>query len=95
MGGVDCTGNVKVIRQALESAYCGWGESIGAAGVGQEIPTRPVQPVAGRTWKGTGFGGARGHTGESIRSVFGILGQHISPLTMPGDKDASAFSQAL
>jgi S-(hydroxymethyl)glutathione dehydrogenase / alcohol dehydrogenase len=60
----DCTGNVKVMRQALESAHRGWGESIviGVAGAGQEISTRPFQLVTGRVWKGTAFGGARGRT---------------------------------
>ena len=60
----DCTGNTKVMRQALECAHRGWGESIiiGVAGAGQEIATRPFQLVTGRTWKGTAFGGARGRT---------------------------------
>jgi S-(hydroxymethyl)glutathione dehydrogenase/alcohol dehydrogenase len=60
----DCTGNVKVMRQALECSHRGWGESIiiGVAGAGQEIATRPFQLVTGRTWKGTAFGGARGRT---------------------------------
>lgn len=60
----DCTGNVTVMRQALESAHRGWGVSviIGVAGAGQEIATRPFQLVTGRTWKGTAFGGARGRT---------------------------------
>ncbi len=60
----DCTGNVKVMRQTLECAHRGWGESIiiGVAGAGQEISTRPFQLVTGRTWKGTAFGGARGRT---------------------------------
>ena len=60
----DCTGNVSVMRQALEACHRGWGESIivGVAGAGQEIATRPFQLVTGRTWKGTAFGGARGRT---------------------------------
>jgi S-(hydroxymethyl)glutathione dehydrogenase / alcohol dehydrogenase len=60
----DCTGNVEVMRQALESCHRGWGESIiiGVAGAGQEIKTRPFQLVTGRVWKGTAFGGARGRT---------------------------------
>ncbi|MGE0724594.1 MAG: S-(hydroxymethyl)glutathione dehydrogenase/class III alcohol dehydrogenase [Alphaproteobacteria bacterium] len=60
----DCTGNVKVMRQALECAHKGWGQSIiiGVAGAGQEISTRPFQLVTGRVWKGTAFGGARGRT---------------------------------
>ena len=57
----DCTGNVDVMRTALEACHRGWGESIiiGVAGAGQEIKTRPFQLVTGRTWKGTAFGGAR------------------------------------
>ena len=60
----DCTGNVKVMRAALECAHRGWGVSvvIGVAPAGAEISTRPFQLVTGRTWKGTAFGGARGRT---------------------------------
>jgi S-(hydroxymethyl)glutathione dehydrogenase/alcohol dehydrogenase len=60
----DCTGNVRVMRQALECAHRGWGVSvvIGVAPAGAEISTRPFQLVTGRTWKGTAFGGARGRT---------------------------------
>ena len=60
----DATGNVHVMRQALESAHKGWGESviIGVAGAGQEISTRPFQLVTGRVWRGTAFGGASGRT---------------------------------
>jgi S-(hydroxymethyl)glutathione dehydrogenase/alcohol dehydrogenase len=55
----ECIGNVNTMRQALESAHKGWGESciIGVAGAGEEISTRPFQLVTGRTWKGTAFGG--------------------------------------
>jgi S-(hydroxymethyl)glutathione dehydrogenase/alcohol dehydrogenase len=60
----DATGNVNVMRTALEAAHKGWGESIiiGVAPAGAEISTRPFQLVTGRTWKGTAFGGARGRT---------------------------------
>jgi len=60
----DCTGNVDVMRQALEASHRGWGQSIiiGVAGAGQEISTRPFQLVTGRSWRGTAFGGARGRT---------------------------------
>ena len=60
----DCTGNVRVMRQALECSHRGWGVSvvIGVAPAGAEISTRPFQLVTGRTWKGTAFGGARGRT---------------------------------
>ncbi|MFO1207710.1 MAG: S-(hydroxymethyl)glutathione dehydrogenase/class III alcohol dehydrogenase [Amaricoccus sp.] len=60
----DCTGNVKVMRAALECTHRGWGVSvvIGVAPAGAEISTRPFQLVTGRVWKGTAFGGARGRT---------------------------------
>jgi S-(hydroxymethyl)glutathione dehydrogenase / alcohol dehydrogenase len=60
----DCTGNVNVMRQALEACHRGWGQSIiiGVAAAGAEIATRPFQLVTGRVWKGTAFGGARGRT---------------------------------
>ena len=60
----DATGNVDVMRAALESAHKGWGESviIGVAPAGAEISTRPFQLVTGRVWRGTAFGGARGRT---------------------------------
>ncbi|HBZ91534.1 MAG TPA: S-(hydroxymethyl)glutathione dehydrogenase/class III alcohol dehydrogenase [Gammaproteobacteria bacterium] len=67
-GGADysfeCIGNTQVMRQALECAHKGWGESIiiGVAGAGQEISTRPFQLVTGRSWRGSAFGGARGRT---------------------------------
>ena len=67
-GGVDysfeCIGNVHTMRQALECAHKGWGESviIGVAPAGAEIATRPFQLVTGRVWRGTAFGGARGRT---------------------------------
>ncbi len=67
-GGADysfeCVGNVDLMRQALECAHKGWGESviIGVAPAGAEISTRPFQLVTGRSWRGTAFGGASGRT---------------------------------
>ncbi|TWI33404.1 S-(hydroxymethyl)glutathione dehydrogenase/class III alcohol dehydrogenase [Paracoccus sulfuroxidans] len=60
----DCTGNINVMRQALECTHRGWGQSIviGVAPAGAEISTRPFQLVTGRVWKGSAFGGARGRT---------------------------------
>ena len=64
-GGVDysfeCTGNVDVMRSALECCHIGWGVStiIGVAGAGKEIRTRPFQLITGRVWKGSAFGGYR------------------------------------
>ncbi|CAG9999594.1 unnamed protein product [Clonostachys byssicola] len=60
----DCTGNVNVMRAALEACHKGWGQSIviGVAAAGQEIATRPFQLVTGRVWKGCAFGGIKGRT---------------------------------
>lgn len=60
----DCTGNVGVMRAALEACHKGWGESIiiGVAAAGQEISTRPFQLVTGRVWKGCAFGGVKGRS---------------------------------
>lgn len=55
----DATGNVQVMRAALECAHRGWGQScvVGVAPAGHEISTRPFQLITGRQWKGTAFGG--------------------------------------
>ncbi|WFD06819.1 hypothetical protein MVES1_002173 [Malassezia vespertilionis] len=60
----DCTGNVHVMRTALEACHKGWGVStvIGVAAAGQEIATRPFQLVTGRKWQGSAFGGVKGRT---------------------------------
>lgn len=60
----DCTGNVNVMRSALECTHRGWGVScvIGVAASGHEISTRPFQLVTGRVWKGTAFGGFKSRT---------------------------------
>ncbi|KAH3686698.1 hypothetical protein WICPIJ_002342 [Wickerhamomyces pijperi] len=74
----DCTGNVTVMRQALEACHKGWGQSIiiGVAAAGKEISTRPFQLVTGRVWKGSAFGGVKGRTqlpGFVEDSLNGIL----------------------
>lgn len=60
----DCTGNVKVMRSALECCHKGWGQSIiiGVAAAGEVIETRPFQLVTGRVWRGCAFGGVKGRT---------------------------------
>jgi S-(hydroxymethyl)glutathione dehydrogenase/alcohol dehydrogenase len=93
----DCTGNVTVMRQALEACHRGWGESIiiGVAGAGQEIATRPFQLVTGRVWRGTAFGGARGRTDVPKIVDWYMQGKiEIDPMithTMPLDDINKAF----
>ena len=93
----DCTGNVTVMRQALECCHKGWGESIiiGVAGAGQEIATRPFQLVTGRVWKGSAFGGAKGRTDVPKIVDWYMDGKiQIDPMithTMPLDDIGKAF----
>ncbi|KAL1410962.1 formate dehydrogenase (NAD+) [Vanrija albida] len=70
----DCTGNVQVMRQALESCHKGWGvcNIIGVAPAGAEIATRPFQLVTGRVWKGSAFGGVKGRT-----ELPGLVGDYL------------------
>mmetsp|Transcript_13275 Transcript_13275/g.18197 ORF Transcript_13275/g.18197 Transcript_13275/m.18197 type:complete len:378 (-) Transcript_13275:120-1253(-) len=60
----DATGNVAVMRSALECTHRGWGQScvVGVAPAGHEIATRPFQLITGRVWKGTAFGGFKSRT---------------------------------
>jgi len=100
-GGVDysfdCTGNIGVMRQALECCHRGWGQSIiiGVAPSGAEISTRPFQLVTGRVWKGSAFGGARGRT-DTPRIVEWYMDGRIAidPLithTLPLERINEAF----
>ncbi|KAI5606839.1 alcohol dehydrogenase 8a [Silurus asotus] len=61
-GGVDfsleCVGNVAVMRSALESCVKGWGVSVLVGWTDlNDFSARPIQLIAGKTWKGTLFGG--------------------------------------
>jgi S-(hydroxymethyl)glutathione dehydrogenase/alcohol dehydrogenase len=93
----DCTGNVTVMRQALEACHRGWGTSIviGVAPAGAEISTRPFQLVTGRNWRGSAFGGARGRT--DVPKIVGWYMEgkiNIDDLithTMPLDEINTAF----
>jgi S-(hydroxymethyl)glutathione dehydrogenase/alcohol dehydrogenase len=101
IGGVDysfdATGNVKVMRDALECSHRGWGVSviIGVAPAGAEISTRPFQLVTGRVWKGTAFGGAKGRTDVPKFVDWYMDGKiEIDPMithTMPLEKINEAF----
>ncbi|XP_062383438.1 alcohol dehydrogenase 1-like isoform X2 [Sardina pilchardus] len=61
-GGVDfsleCVGNVAVMRSALESCAKGWGVSVVVGWTDMaDFSARPIQLIAGKTWKGSLFGG--------------------------------------
>uniref|UniRef100_A0AAR2K1W9 Enoyl reductase (ER) domain-containing protein n=1 Tax=Pygocentrus nattereri TaxID=42514 RepID=A0AAR2K1W9_PYGNA len=64
-GGVDysleCVGNVAVMRSALESCVKGWGVSVLVGWTDlHDFSARPIQLIAGKTWKGSLFGGFKG-----------------------------------
>ncbi|KAI9516367.1 hypothetical protein NQZ68_017570 [Dissostichus eleginoides] len=64
-GGVDfsleCVGSVAVMRSALESCVKGWGVSVIVGWTDlEDFSARPLQLIAGRTWKGSVFGGFKG-----------------------------------
>ncbi|KAG7510248.1 alcohol dehydrogenase 1 [Solea senegalensis] len=67
-GGVDyaleCVGNVGVMRSALESCVKGWGVSVLVGWTDMhDVAARPIQLIAGRTWKGSLFGGFKSKDG--------------------------------
>ncbi|KAM4724123.1 alcohol dehydrogenase 1 isoform 4-T4 [Anableps anableps] len=67
-GGVDysleCVGSVGVMRSALESCVKGWGVSVLVGWTDlHDFAARPIQLIAGRTWKGTLFGGFKSKDG--------------------------------
>lgn len=60
----EATGNVAVMRQAVEAARMGWGVCtvLGVAGKGETVEIVPRLLITGRRVIGGSFGGARGRT---------------------------------
>ena len=58
----EATGNVAVMRQAVEAARLGWGRAcmIGVAGRGETLDVVPRYLITGRQVLGASFGGVRG-----------------------------------
>ena len=58
----EATGNVAVMRQAVEAARMGWGRAcmIGVAGKGETLEIVPRYLITGRQVMGASFGGVRG-----------------------------------
>ena len=61
----EATGNVKVMRQAVESARMGWGlcTVAGVAGSGETLDVVPRFLITGRRIAGSSFGGVKGRDG--------------------------------
>src|SRR5690606_14102583 len=60
----ECIGNVDLMRETLECAHSGCGQSviIGLAGADKEISIPPFQLVTGHEWMRTAFGGVKGRS---------------------------------
>jgi S-(hydroxymethyl)glutathione dehydrogenase / alcohol dehydrogenase len=61
----EATGNVKVMRQAVEAARMGWGLATvaGVAGKGETLDVVPRLLITGRRVAGSSFGGVKGRDG--------------------------------
>ena len=61
----EATGNVRVMRQAVESARMGWGlcTVAGVAGKGETLDIVPRFLITGRRIAGSSFGGVKGREG--------------------------------
>ncbi|MDQ3409920.1 MAG: zinc-binding dehydrogenase, partial [Actinomycetota bacterium] len=79
----EATGNVKVMRQAVESARMGWGLATmcGVAGKGETLDIVPRFLITGRRVAGSSFGGVKGRD-----QVPQLVDRY-----MAGDIDVDAF----
>jgi S-(hydroxymethyl)glutathione dehydrogenase/alcohol dehydrogenase len=80
---IEATGNVAVMRQAVESARMGWGLATmcGVAGKGETLDIIPRLLITGRRVAGSSFGGVKG------RDQVPLLVQRY----LDGDIDVDAF----
>ena len=64
----EATGNVKVMRQAVEAARMGWGlcTVAGVAGKGETLDIVPRFLITGRRVAGSSFGGVKGRDGVPV-----------------------------
>jgi len=79
----EATGNVQVMRQAVESARMGWGLATicGVAGKGETVDIVPRFLITGRRVAGSSFGGVKGRD-----QVPQFVGRYLA-----GDIDVDAF----
>jgi S-(hydroxymethyl)glutathione dehydrogenase/alcohol dehydrogenase len=79
----EATGNVGVMRQAVESARMGWGlcTVAGVAGKGETLDIVPRYLITGRRVAGSSFGGVKGRDGVPV----------LVERWLAGDIDAESF----
>jgi S-(hydroxymethyl)glutathione dehydrogenase/alcohol dehydrogenase len=80
---LEATGNVAVMRQAVEATRVGWGVACmtGVAGKGETLDIVPRYVITGRTVMGASFGGVKGRT-----QVPQLVDRYLA-----GDIDVDAF----
>ena len=80
---IEATGNVAVMRQAVESARMGWGLATmcGVAGRGETLDIVPRHLITGRRVAGSSFGGVKGRDQVPL-----LVQRHLD-----GDIDVDAF----
>jgi S-(hydroxymethyl)glutathione dehydrogenase/alcohol dehydrogenase len=80
---IEATGNVKVMRQAVEAARMGWGLATmcGVAGKGETLDVVPRFLITGRRVAGSSFGGVKGRD-----QVPELVDRYLA-----GDIDVDAF----
>ncbi len=79
----EATGNVQVMRQAVEAARMGWGlcTVAGVAGKGETLDVTPRYLITGRRVAGSSFGGVKGRDGVPV----------LVERWLAGDIDAESF----
>ena len=79
----EATGNVKVMRQAVEAARMAWGLATmaGVAGKGETLDIVPRLLITGRRVAGSSFGGVKGREGVP----------HLIDRWLAGDIDVDPF----
>ena len=86
----EATGNVNVMRQAVEAARMGWGlcTVAGVAGKGETLDIVPRFLITGRRVAGSSFGGVKGRDGVPSWSSAG------SPATSTSSRSSRTASRS-
>ena len=95
----EATGNVAVMRQAVEAARMGWGlcTVAGVAGKGETLDIVPRFLITGRRVAGSSFGGVKGRdqvpaAGRALRWPARSTSSPSSPTASPSTKSTAASS---
>src|SRR6266508_1031211 len=89
----EATGNVNVMRQAVESARMGWGLATicGVAGKGETLDVVPRFLITGRRVAGSSFGGVKGRDQVPELVERELVGDERVHVDLTGEIDVDAF----